>query len=86
MSKTATITIRVEPELKQSVEAVLKKLGMTTTQAITTFLNQINLRQGLPFEVKIPNKETQEAIARSYKSENLTSFDTVEELYEDLGI
>lgn len=63
MSKTATITTRVEPELKRNAEDILEKLGVNTTDAITMFLSQIVLRQGLPFEVRIPNAATRAAIA-----------------------
>ena len=48
MSKTSVITTRVDPELKANAEHVLAALGMTTAQAITMFLKQVELNQGLP--------------------------------------
>lgn len=54
MPKTATITTRVTPELKSNAEQILHRLGMNTTQAINMFLKQVELRQGLPFDVQIP--------------------------------
>ncbi len=63
MSKTATITARVEPKLKRNAEGVLEKLGVNTTDAITMFLSQVVLRRGLPFEVRIPNAASRAAIA-----------------------
>ena len=62
MTKTATITTRVEPELKKSAETVLEKLGVNTTDAITMFLNQVVLHRGLPFDVRLPNAKTRAAI------------------------
>jgi DNA-damage-inducible protein J len=62
MGKTAYITARVEPKLKASVEGVLQKLGLSTTEAITMFLHQIALRRGLPFDVRIPNAASRRAI------------------------
>ncbi|MEZ5537942.1 MAG: type II toxin-antitoxin system RelB/DinJ family antitoxin [Thiolinea sp.] len=56
MSKTAVITTRVDPDLKASAEEVLAKLGMTTAQAITMFLKQVELNQGLPFTPRLPGK------------------------------
>jgi DNA-damage-inducible protein J len=41
---------------------VLDKLGMTPTEAITLFYKQVKLYRGLPFPVRIPNKETIRAI------------------------
>lgn len=34
---------------------------MSTTDAVSVFLRQIYLQDGLPFDVKIPNEETQSA-------------------------
>lgn len=62
MSKTETIRARVEPELKERAEAIFDTLGLSPTEAITLFYKQVALNQGLPFEVKIPNEATREAI------------------------
>jgi DNA-damage-inducible protein J len=56
------IRARVEPDLKHDAEIVLEKLGMTPTEAITLFYKQVKLHRGLPFPVRIPNKETIRAI------------------------
>lgn len=53
MAKTATITTRVDPELKANIEEILNQLGMNTTQAINMFLKQLELRRGLPFDVQL---------------------------------
>lgn len=60
--KTVSIHARVEPKLKVSVEHVLKQLGLSMTDAITMYFNQIILNDGIPFDVKIPNKETRQAM------------------------
>ena len=62
MSKTAYVTARVEPKLKASAENVLRRLGLSTTEAITMFLHQVTLRRGLPFEVRIPTETSRRAI------------------------
>jgi DNA-damage-inducible protein J len=41
---------------------VLAKVGVSTTDAITMFMRQVVLHDGLPFEVRVPNAETREAI------------------------
>lgn len=58
MGKTSTIRARIEPDLKNKAEKIFKQLGLTTTQAITLFYKQIELKKGLPFDVAIPNKNT----------------------------
>ena len=63
MAKTAYIAARIEPKLKKSAEGVLHKLGVSTTDAITIFMQQVVIRKGLPFDVRIPNAETRAALA-----------------------
>ena len=75
MGKTATIRARVEPELKRGAEAVLKKIGLTSSEAITLFLAQVKLRKGLP----LPNKETRRAIKEARARKNVETFDSVSE-------
>jgi DNA-damage-inducible protein J len=80
--KNAIINARVESELKTNVEAILKNLGLTATQAITIFYQQIKLNNGLPFEVKIPNDETVKAMKEALKG-NVKPI-TIETLRENL--
>jgi DNA-damage-inducible protein J len=62
MGKTGYITARIEPKLKARAARVLAAVGVSTTDAITMFLRQVVLRNGLPFEVRVPNAETKRAI------------------------
>jgi addiction module RelB/DinJ family antitoxin len=68
--RTSYINARVEPKLKASAHRTLKKVGITTSDAITLFLHQVVLHQGLPFDVRIPNAETIRAI-KEMRSANL---------------
>jgi DNA-damage-inducible protein J len=62
MGKTAYITARIEPKLKAQAGRVLAKVGVSTTDAITMFMRQVVLHEGLPFEVRVPNAESRRAI------------------------
>jgi DNA-damage-inducible protein J len=62
MAKTGYITARVEPKLKARAGRVLARVGVSTTDAITMFLNQVVLHNGLPFDVRVPKAETRRAI------------------------
>ena len=77
MRKTQTIRARVEPGLKREAEAVLKKVGLTSSEAITLFLTQVKLNQGLPFAVRIPNKRTRKAIKDAREGKNGEEFESV---------
>ena len=72
--KDVLINARIESELKQDVEQILEQLGLSATQAITMHYQQIRLNKGLPFEMKIPNKETQRVIEESRNGMNVNDF------------
>lgn len=56
MSKDSTLSLRIDSELKNEVETILKQLGIPMTTAITMYFNQIKMYNGLPFTPKIINK------------------------------
>jgi DNA-damage-inducible protein J len=60
--KTATIQVRIEPKLKSDVEKILDKMGISASQAISMFYSSIKLNKGIPFEMKVPNRATREAM------------------------
>ena len=57
MKKTEIVHTRISPETKAECDYIFSKLGITTSYAITMFLNQVSLRKGIPFEVVLPAKE-----------------------------
>lgn len=79
MGKSETIRARVEPALKRDAEAVLKKIGLTSSEAITLFLTQVKLNEGLPFPVRIPNRQTRQAIKDAREGKNVETFETAAE-------
>ncbi|MCM1112018.1 MAG: type II toxin-antitoxin system RelB/DinJ family antitoxin [Muribaculum sp.] len=58
MEKTATLNLRVNPNVKQRAEDVLTRLGIPMSTAIDMYLNQISLTGGIPFPVTLPNAPT----------------------------
>jgi len=84
MSRTTTVRARIEPRLKSDVEKLLHRLGMSTTEAITVFYNQIRLRQGLPFPVEVPNATTRKTFEATDRGEDLHSYDNIDEMFEAL--
>jgi DNA-damage-inducible protein J len=84
MAKSAMIRARVEPDLKEDAEALLEKLGMTPTEAITLFYKQVKLHRGLPFPVRVPNKETIRAIREARAGKDLVTYDTIEAWKKDM--
>lgn len=83
MNKAATINARIEPALKIRAEAILHAVGLSTAEAIRIFYSQVCLQNGLPFDVKIPNKKTMDAIdeLEAGKGER---FKTMKDVWESL--
>ena len=86
MAKTATVRARVEPRLKDEAERVFRELGLSTTQAITLFYRQVELRKGLPFDVAIPNEITRRTFDDTDAGRNLIICDNADDMFEKLGI
>lgn len=80
MSKTAMIRARIEPSLKEETERILTELGLSATEAITLFYKQIKFTKSIPFEIKLPNPITVEAMQDALEEKNLTSYSNVSEL------
>jgi len=55
MEKTATLNLRINPDVKKSAEGVLQQLGVPMATAVDMFLKQITLTGGIPFAVTLPN-------------------------------
>ena len=91
MAKTDTLNIRIEPNLKKEAERTLDDLGMNVAEAVTIFLKQVVLTESIPFNIKKPkyNEETLEAIKEALEMikhpENYKSFNSVDELMEELN-
>ena len=86
MSKTATVRARLEPELKERAETIFHRLGMNATQAITMFYKQVELREGLPFDIAIPNATTKRTFSSTDAGRELVVCKDADDMFEKLGI
>lgn len=76
------IRARIEPKLKHDVDKILRKLGLSVSQAISLFYTQVKIKKGLPFDVKIPNKTTRKTFENTDKGIGIKTFKNKEELFE----
>lgn len=51
MAKTASVFVRVNPEIKDEAEQVLNQLGISLSTAIEMYLRQIALQERIPFDL-----------------------------------
>ncbi len=84
MAKTATIQTRVDPVIKKNAQIILNKLNISMSEAISMYLSQVTLHNGIPFEVKIPNEVTAAVLKESESGKNVHKVDSVDELFQDL--
>ena len=85
MAKTAMTHARLTPEIKEKAESILKELGISISAAYEMFYRKIIAHQGIPFDLRIPNKTTLQAMkdAREGKGKR---YDNAEKMFEDLKI
>ena len=86
MSKTSTIRARIEPSLKDKAEQIFHQLGLSTTQAITLFYKQVELKKGLPFHVTSPNKITRQTFTDTDAESDLIICKDTEDMFKKLKI
>lgn len=59
MSETV-IRSRIDSATKLEAQILLKRFGLSMSDAIRLFLHQVVLEKGLPFQVKLPEDAAQE--------------------------
>ena len=86
MSKTDTLTVRIDPKIKKNAMKIFEKLGMSASEAVTLYFTQVSAEKGLPFRPHIPNAETERVIQEAMAGKNLKSFDTLKDLLKELDL
>ena len=84
--KSATVRARIEPELKSKVEDIFHELGLSTTEAITIFFTRVSQENGIPFSLKVPNKETLKVFEKTDKGIDIVKCNDVQDMFKKLGI
>ena len=86
---TATIQVRMDPELKKETEATLKSMGLNMSTAIHLFCQQVVNQGRIPFDIVVPdtpNEITRKTLDDARLGKNMSrAFESVDELWEDLN-
>lgn len=69
MSLDETVRARIDNNLKKDVESIFKDIGINTSQAINIFFKKVQKERGIPFELKIPNETTVNAMNEAQNNE-----------------
>ena len=76
--------VYLDATTKEKAQEIFKQYGLGLSEAFNIFLTQSVLERGIPFEIKIPNDETLEAIKDARANKNMTKV-SLEDLKKDLG-
>ena len=82
MTQEARISSRIDAELKNKADSILAQIGIKPSQAITMFYTQIVRQRGIPFELKVPNEETIQALNEDVSKNK--AYNSVDALMVDL--
>ncbi|MDR1599458.1 MAG: type II toxin-antitoxin system RelB/DinJ family antitoxin [Oscillospiraceae bacterium] len=90
--KSNAISIRLDPDLRESAEDVLHDIGMTMSEAVTVFFKQVVYHGGLPFPVRRPRLPAHTVAALDEMNAiregaiDVKGYESADELFEELGI
>lgn len=85
MSTDTVVRARIDSDTKQRATEALQAMGLSVSDAIRLLLIRVANERRLPFVLKAPNSATRKAMDELEQGKG-KSFDSAEELFEDLGI
>ncbi len=86
MAATAFVRARIDETLKQEAAAVLADMGLTVSDVVRIVLTKVAKDKALPFEMRVPNRLTDETLAKSERGEDIHHARDAKDLFEQLGI
>ena len=63
--KSANVTARVQPEIKQQAEAILANIGLPVSVLIDTLYRQIIMTGGVPYSLSVPQLPTRDSMTEA---------------------
>lgn len=62
-NKSANVSVRVQPEIKEQAEAVLAQIGLPVSVLIDTLYRQIIYTGGVPYPLTVPKLATRDSMS-----------------------
>jgi len=84
MEKVQT-SLRIDKSKLNEAKIILADLGINFTEAVNIFTSMVIIERGLPFDVKIPNKKTEQAMRDIRLKKNIKEV-TINELKSEMEI
>lgn len=86
MAATAFVRARIDETLKVEAASVLADMGLTVSDVVRIVLTKIAKEKALPFEMRVPNDQTQLSMANSERGIDVHPVKDAKELFDQLGI
>jgi addiction module RelB/DinJ family antitoxin len=94
MNNSATLGIRLNPEIKRGASEIVEGLGLDLSSVIRAFTTQIYLRRSIPLDLSYPetytpNEASMKSIAEANKffnSKKKTGFKSVDDMFSSMDI
>jgi len=74
MATKVQTSLRIDAEKLQQAKLILTDLGLNFSEAVNIFTNMVVTRRGLPFEVSLPNEETEAVLNEVRAGKNIETF------------
>lgn len=84
--QTTMYQFRIDAQEKQEVFQIFNELGVKPSQAIKMFFRQVKETRSIPFDVRLPNKETIETMEKVKQGQELNICKNSDDLFDKLGI
>jgi DNA-damage-inducible protein J len=84
MASDTVVRARIDGQVKERAAKVLAEMGLSVSDAIRLLLVRVATEKALPFDVKVPNAET-EAAMTELEQGNGARLDSVADLMADLN-
>ena len=90
MAKTASLSIRIDPEAKSAADTIYSRFGISIADAVNIFIHKSIIVGGLPFDMTLPmyNQETLAAMqeARDIADGKIQSksYSTLQEMINEI--
>ncbi len=84
MAAKEVVRARIDSDLKKQASAVLSGMGLSVSDAIRMLLVRVVTERALPFDVRMPNLETRDAMAAAQRGD-VVRFKNIADLLVDLN-
>ncbi len=71
-NKKIRTNVYLNADIKSQAQEIFKQYGMGLSDAFNIFLAQSVLQRGIPFEIRIPNDDTAQAIKEARSGKNMS--------------